>query len=247
MRSPLGTPSGMLTGSTWSCASLEAHSTMPYDMTSLILAGLRLHTTSTLRPAILSWGTNLTRPLITWRGLSSPTSISSRYSASALGCLSTLTMVPTRMSSIPMCGSSSSFLPPPSPPFLPSPFPSPFALPSALASPFAALASPFAAALPSALPASALASVGAAAGLALASPLLLLASAAGAAGAALGAAGAAPLAAGAGDGAALGAGGAGGGGGANWDFFSTRGTGSTEAAGPDRYWVWSAHRSRLAK
>ena len=38
---------------------------MPYDMTSRILAGFRLHTTTTRRPCIASSGTNLTSPLTT--------------------------------------------------------------------------------------------------------------------------------------------------------------------------------------
>mmetsp|Transcript_31525 Transcript_31525/g.74933 ORF Transcript_31525/g.74933 Transcript_31525/m.74933 type:complete len:219 (+) Transcript_31525:418-1074(+) len=56
-----------------------------------------------------SSGTNLTRPLTTCRGFSSPTSISSQYSASALGWRHTLTMVPTRMSAIATDTSASCF------------------------------------------------------------------------------------------------------------------------------------------
>lgn len=40
--------------------------TMPYDMTSRILAGFRLVTTTTLLFCIWSTGTNLTKPLTTW-------------------------------------------------------------------------------------------------------------------------------------------------------------------------------------
>jgi hypothetical protein len=42
--------------------------TMPYDMMSLILAGLRLQHTTTRLFSICSLGTNLTSPLITFGG-----------------------------------------------------------------------------------------------------------------------------------------------------------------------------------
>mmetsp|Transcript_37731 Transcript_37731/g.97920 ORF Transcript_37731/g.97920 Transcript_37731/m.97920 type:complete len:339 (+) Transcript_37731:247-1263(+) len=109
IRSPLGTPSGGAIGSTWSCALLAAQSTMPYDMTSLILAGFRLQTTTTRRFSMPASGTNFTSPLTTCRGLSSPRSISSQYSASALGWRHTLVMVPTRMSAIRTDTSTSAF------------------------------------------------------------------------------------------------------------------------------------------
>jgi hypothetical protein len=41
--------------------------TMPYDMMSLILAGLRLQHTTTRRFSIASLGTNFTNPLMTWQ------------------------------------------------------------------------------------------------------------------------------------------------------------------------------------
>mmetsp|Transcript_40659 Transcript_40659/g.77602 ORF Transcript_40659/g.77602 Transcript_40659/m.77602 type:complete len:248 (-) Transcript_40659:488-1231(-) len=109
MRSPTGTPSGGTTRSTAVCSSFDVHNTMPKDSTLRILAGLRLHSTSTRAPSMRSWGTNLTSPLTTWRGLASPRSISSTYKLSASGCLSTLTILPTRMSSMLM-HTASSFL-----------------------------------------------------------------------------------------------------------------------------------------
>ena len=48
-------------------AGQQAQLTMPSDMTSRILAGFRLQTTTTRRFCICSRGTNLTRPLTTCR------------------------------------------------------------------------------------------------------------------------------------------------------------------------------------
>lgn len=77
-------PSGMTRGSTivWSSLKinlfrnrrkhvlcfyyLEVHSTIPFDSTPLILAGLRLHKTATFRFFISSNGTNFASPLTTY-------------------------------------------------------------------------------------------------------------------------------------------------------------------------------------
>lgn len=51
---------------------LEAHKTIPADSIPLILAGLRLHRTTTIRSFISASGTKFTRPLTTVRGVGSP-------------------------------------------------------------------------------------------------------------------------------------------------------------------------------
>ena len=81
-----------------SCASFEAHSSMPWLVTPRILRGLRLHSTVTRAPSIASSGTNATSPLQICRGSASPTSTSSTYRLSASGCFQHLVMRPTLMS-----------------------------------------------------------------------------------------------------------------------------------------------------
>mmetsp|Transcript_8839 Transcript_8839/g.30801 ORF Transcript_8839/g.30801 Transcript_8839/m.30801 type:complete len:376 (+) Transcript_8839:333-1460(+) len=112
---------------------------MAKDLMPRMLPGFMLHTTTTRAPCITSMGTYLTRPLTTWRGAPSPTSISSTYSDSASGCFHTLVITPTRRSrretSTGASAAGAAFfagagapLPPPPPP--PLPFLPPAAAPS---------------------------------------------------------------------------------------------------------------------
>lgn len=66
---------------------------------SSALPGLA-HEDLRINTCICSIGMNLTRPLTTTRGASSPTSISSTYKESASGCFFTFLITPTRISSL---------------------------------------------------------------------------------------------------------------------------------------------------
>mmetsp|Transcript_40230 Transcript_40230/g.89311 ORF Transcript_40230/g.89311 Transcript_40230/m.89311 type:complete len:268 (-) Transcript_40230:412-1215(-) len=109
MRSPGCAPCGGTRGSTTTWGASLAASSMPKDLMPLMLRGLRLQSTTTMRFCICSRGTYLTRPDTMVRGSASPTSIFSTYKLSASGCLSQLTILPTRMSSA--CRASMSALP----------------------------------------------------------------------------------------------------------------------------------------
>mmetsp|Transcript_26757 Transcript_26757/g.68147 ORF Transcript_26757/g.68147 Transcript_26757/m.68147 type:complete len:301 (+) Transcript_26757:836-1738(+) len=97
-RVPGGTPAGGSTSSTVAPSALVAASTMAWLCTPRMAAGFRLHSTHTRRPCISASGMYLTSPLTTWRGVSSPTSISSTYSESASGWRHAFLISPTLMS-----------------------------------------------------------------------------------------------------------------------------------------------------
>lgn len=70
-------------------SGVDAHISIPSEVTPLILEGLRLHMNTATRSCISSMGTCLTRPLTMVRVFCSPKSTSSTYNESASGCFFT--------------------------------------------------------------------------------------------------------------------------------------------------------------
>mmetsp|Transcript_16532 Transcript_16532/g.24297 ORF Transcript_16532/g.24297 Transcript_16532/m.24297 type:complete len:224 (+) Transcript_16532:232-903(+) len=103
MRSPTRAPGG---GSSSSTTSVPAANTIPVLSTPRILAGFKLHSTTTFLPMREARDMYFASPDTTWRGTASPTSIISTYKLSASGCISADTICPTRMSTRKMSATS---------------------------------------------------------------------------------------------------------------------------------------------